>query len=62
MKKLQTFAAMSAVTFMATAPAFAAQHYGQDQGVQGQTDPTSSRTTTGQTTTSRMSQERVTPQ
>jgi len=61
MKKLQTVAAVSAMTLMASAPAFAAQHYGQDKGVQGQADPTGSRTMTGQTTAPGMSQEQVTP-
>jgi sporulation protein YlmC with PRC-barrel domain len=61
MKKLQTIAAVSAMTLMASAPAFAAQHYGRDKDVQGQTDPSGNRTTTGQTTTSGMSQEQVTP-
>jgi hypothetical protein len=50
MNKLQTFATISALTFMTTAPAFAGEHYEQDKGVQGQTDPTGSQTTTGQTT------------
>lgn len=49
------------MTLMATAPAFATQHYGQDKGLKGQTDPTGSRTTTGQTTTPGMSQEQMTP-
>jgi sporulation protein YlmC with PRC-barrel domain len=61
MNKLKTVAAVSAMTLIATALAFAAQHYGQDEGVQGQTDPTGSRTTTGQTSTPGMSQEQVTP-
>jgi sporulation protein YlmC with PRC-barrel domain len=61
MNKLQTFATISALTFMTTAPAFAGEHYGQDKGVQGQTDPTGSQTTTGQTTTPGTSQEQVTP-
>lgn len=62
MKKLQTVAAVYAMTLMATAPAFGTQHYGQDKGVTGQNDPTGSRTTTGQTTTPGMGQEQVTPQ
>jgi sporulation protein YlmC with PRC-barrel domain len=61
MNKLQTFATISALTFMTTAPAFAGEHYEQDKGVQGQTDPTGSQTTTGQTTTPGTSREQVTP-
>jgi sporulation protein YlmC with PRC-barrel domain len=59
MNKLQMVAAVSAMTLVASAPAFAEQHYEQDKGVQGQTDPTGSRATTGQTTAQQVTPHRI---
>jgi len=59
MNKLQMVAAVSAMTLVVSAPAFAEQHYEQDKGVQGQTDPTGSRTTAGQTTAQQVTPHRI---
>jgi hypothetical protein len=59
MNKLHMVAAVSAMTLVVSAPAFAEQHYEQDKGVQGQTDPTGSRTTAGQTSAQQVTPHRI---